>query len=114
MKKLLFLLLVLPLASCAVKGGSNPTATTSGSSSGSTTGSTSPSVQLSWNASTGSPSGYYVQKSTDGTNYNTIQTVTGTTATVANLTHGQTYYFRIQAYNAGGFSGASNVFTVTP
>ena len=62
------------------------------------------SVQLSWTASTGSPYGYYVQQSSDGVTFSTVQTVTTTSAVVSGLFEGKTYYFRIQAYNQGGTS----------
>lgn len=62
------------------------------------------SVQLNWTASTGSPYGYYVQQSTDGVNFTTVQTVTSTSTVVSGLYTGKSYYFRIQAYNQGGTS----------
>ena len=89
-----------------------------GSKKGSGTASTkvvaSKSARLTWAASSGSPSGYVVEMSTDNSTFTTATTVTGLTALVSGLTPGRTYYFRIKGYNGGGNSTASNVITITP
>jgi hypothetical protein len=112
--RLLLTVLIPLLAACGSSkgGGSTSTAT---STSGSTSSSPSvASVALTWAASTGNPSGYYVEESGDGTTFTTVQTVYTNAATVASLTVGHTYYFRVRAYNAGGYSSYSNTFSVTP
>jgi hypothetical protein len=43
-----------------------------------------------------------------------VAQVTTTSALVGSLSVGHTYYFRVRAYNAGGYSPYSNVITVTP
>jgi titin len=116
MKKIIVLFLSFSLTGCAVKAGSNPNTSLKAGSpgSGSSANSSQGAVQLNWVASSGTPSGYYIQQSNDGVNFSTVETVTGTTATISNLTHGHTYYFRVQAYNAGGPSGDSTMVSATP
>jgi hypothetical protein len=65
------------------------------------------SVQLNWTASTGSPSGYFVEQSTDGVSFTQVQAVPSPTASTATVTvqSGNKYYFRIRSYNQGGDSG---------
>jgi hypothetical protein len=53
-------------------------------------------------------------KSDDGATYSTVQTVSATSATVTQLSVGHTYYFKVIAFNSGGNSPASNVFSITP
>jgi hypothetical protein len=71
-------------------------------------------LQLSWTASTGTPSGYYVEMSTNGTTFNRIATTTATTYLVTGVPVGQTYFFRVSGYNAGGASIPTTVASVTP
>jgi hypothetical protein len=109
------LLLSIALAACTSKGSGSGTSTSTSTTTTSGGGSTAAaSVQLTWTASTGSPNGYYVEQSTDGTNFNRVATTATTNALIPNLTVGQTYYFRVRGYNAGGYSAASSVYTVTP
>jgi hypothetical protein len=71
-------------------------------------------VQLSWAASTGSPTGYSIEESTDDVNFTQIATEGNvTTATVNVSSYSQTYYFRVRAFNQGGYSSYSPVATVT-
>jgi len=75
-----------------------------------------PQVQLSWTAATGGPSGYYIMMSLDNSTYTLATTVSGgasTTGTVTGLSKGTTYYFKVEAYNAGGASSPSGSVTVT-
>ncbi|MER2526979.1 MAG: PKD domain-containing protein, partial [Candidatus Competibacter denitrificans] len=67
-------------------------------------------VNLGWNASTGSVAGYRVYYGTASGNYTSqLNAGAATTATVANLTDGTTYYFAVKAYDgAGNESGFSN------
>ena len=69
-------------------------------------------IKLSWNASTGGPTGYEVDSSTDGTTFTQIQTVTGTTTQVTGLARGKTYYFRIRAMNGVGDSAFTSKVSV--
>jgi hypothetical protein len=66
-------------------------------------------VQLSWEPSSGYPQGYYVEQSTDGTDFYQIQVVTFPEATVLSLPSGATYYFRVRSFNEAGISGYSAV-----
>lgn len=61
-------------------------------------------VQLSWLPATDNVGvkGYRVARSTDGTTYRTVADVTGTSATDAGLTALSTYWYRVEAYDAGG------------
>jgi hypothetical protein len=72
-------------------------------------------VALSWTASSGATS-YTVQRSTvNGSGYATVATsITSTSYTNTGLTNGTTYYFVVQAVNAGGTSGNSNQASATP
>jgi hypothetical protein len=68
-------------------------------------------IQLSWAPSSGNPQGYYVEQSTDGTDFLQIQNVTFPAATII-ATPG-TYFFRIRSYNEAGPSGYSSVVAAT-
>jgi len=73
------------------------------------------SVQLSWQAATGATQGYLIEQSQDGVNFTQVQSVGAvTSARVSGLNPGQTYYFRIRAYNVVGNSGYSQIVSVTP
>ncbi len=66
-------------------------------------------VTLAWDASSGSVAGYKVHYGTSSGVYSSNINVTNTTATIANLVDGSTYYFAIKAYDsAGNESGFSN------
>jgi len=72
-------------------------------------------VNLAWNASTGSVSGYKVYYGTASGNYaSNVSAGTATTTTVSGLTDGSTYYFAVKAYDsAGNESGFSNEVSQT-
>ena len=72
-------------------------------------------VTLTWAAPFDkSQQGYTIEQSTDQKNFTVIQSVDAkaTSASVANLTEGTTYFFRIQAFNDGGKSSYSQILTV--
>jgi hypothetical protein len=68
-----------------------------------------PQVQLAWSASSGSPQGYYVEQSTNNVNFTQIQAVSTNSALVTGLSAGQTYYFRVRAYNKAGDSAYTSI-----
>jgi cellulose 1,4-beta-cellobiosidase len=71
-------------------------------------------VALSWTASSGATS-YNVQRSTvNGSGYAQVTNVTTTSYTNTGLTNGTTYYFVVNAQNAGGTSANSNQASATP
>ena len=115
MKKLIFLCLFLVGCNNGGSGGS-------ASSNGATVIAAAPAatvasdgkIQLSWTASTGSPDGYYVEQSTDGSHFTRVQTVSATSALITGATRQQVYYFRVEAYNSGGNSPYSAMASVTP
>lgn len=76
------------------------------------------SVTLSWDALTASPdvTSYQIEYSTDGITWATGPSVAAptTTATIADLTDGARYYFRIKAVNAVGPGSVSPVVTSVP
>ncbi len=76
-----------------------------------TTNTSAVSIQLSWTAPAGSqPTGYDIQQSSDGINFNQIQQVSGSTLTtsVSGLS-GAKYYFKVLAYNANGTTSSATL-----
>jgi hypothetical protein len=69
-------------------------------------------VVLNWTEPTGggTATGYRIEWSTDGTYWQQVATSTTTTADIPGVptTASQNYYYRVDAYNAGGDSGYSN------
>ncbi len=75
------------------------------------------SVGLSWNASTGSGTITYnvLRSTTSGSGYTTIASnQSGTTYTDSTVTNGTTYYYVVNASNAGGSSATSSQVTALP
>ena len=79
-------------------------------------------VALTWTNNANNALSFQVERSTDGTNFTKIATVPavaqGATAAYAdsNTTVGQTYYYRVRAFNnfnGGALSDPSNVATIT-
>jgi hypothetical protein len=96
-------------------GGGNPPAapTLSSPVNGATGISTTPT--LNWNASTGATS-YQLQVSTNASFSSTVVNqsgITGTSYGVTGLTNGTTYYWRVNATNAGGTSAYSTSWSFT-
>jgi hypothetical protein len=71
---------------------------------------------LSWSASTGASTYNIYQGTSAGQEGSTpvLTAVTGTTATISDLTNGDAYFFTIAAVDAGGVSGQSVEVTATP
>jgi hypothetical protein len=73
-------------------------------------------LNLTWANNSLNETGFNIQRSTDGTNYTQVASV-GPNVTTYNdtgLTPGVTYYYRVDAYNAGGTSAYSNVASNVP
>jgi len=71
-------------------------------------------VALAWSASTGATSYEIFRSTTKGSGYTLIASVTGTSYTNTRLTNGTTYYYVVQAVDAGGPSANSNQASATP
>src|SRR5262249_6283181 len=68
-------------------------------------------IQLTWNASAGA-SGYYIERSPDGSAWTQVSSTTGNNVILTDgvLNPNTPYYYRVRAFGAGGgLSGYSNV-----
>jgi hypothetical protein len=76
-------------------------------------------IDLSWTApsSNGAPiTGYFIQRSTDGTTYSTLVSNTGSSSTTysdTSLSSAQIYYYKVSAINAVGTADASAASSAT-
>jgi hypothetical protein len=70
-------------------------------------------VSLSWSAGAAATS-YSIQRSTDGVNFTTVGTSTGTAYVDDGLTNGTTYYYQVSSVNDLGQSGNSTPVSVSP
>jgi hypothetical protein len=76
-------------------------------------------IDLSWTAPANNGatiSGYFIERSTNGSSYSTLVANTGTTATTysdTSLTSSQIYYYKVSAINAAGTGDASTVASAT-
>jgi hypothetical protein len=72
-------------------------------------------VNLAWTDNANNATGEVVQRSTNGANWNTIATLSGSASSYSDtsLRKGQTYSYRVYAYNSFGNSPYSNVVSVT-
>lgn len=73
------------------------------------------SVKLNWSDNSGNERNFTIERSTDGSNFVYVDSVGRNVTTFSNkgLKDQTTYYFRIRALNAIGYSGYSNVAVVT-
>jgi fibronectin type 3 domain-containing protein len=72
-------------------------------------------INLSWTDNATNETGYYVERSTDGTNFTQIASlgVNATSYSSTGLSASTLYYYQVRAYNDGGPSGYSNVASTT-
>lgn len=89
--------------------GSAPNAPTNLSASLQKTASTN--VQLTWTDNSSDEDGFYIERSTDGTNYSQVGSVAANVTTYDDngLAANTLYYYQVQAYNSFGSSAYSNV-----
>jgi len=76
-------------------------------------------IDISWTNNANNATSILIDRSTDGTNFSQIASVSATVSTYhdTSLSPGITYYYEVEASNAAGNSGFSNVFhaaTETP
>lgn len=72
-----------------------------------------PNVTLAWADNSGNETGFSIEQRMDGGVWSVVLAQTAGPATLP-VSVGRTYDFRVSAYNATGYSVASNVATVTP
>ena len=67
-------------------------------------------INLGWTDNSGDETSFKIERSTDGSNFSEIASVGANVTTYNNtgLTAGTTYYYRVRAYNGGGYSGYTN------
>ena len=70
-------------------------------------------INLSWTNNATNQTGFKIDRSTDGVNFTTIATTTGTSYSDAGLAGATTYTYRVRATNAAGDSANSNVASAT-
>jgi hypothetical protein len=109
----LIYLLGTTLTGCNLLSQTNTTFTPLSASSVTATVQGTKQVQLTWGLSPGSPTGYQVEQSLDGTTFSQVQQLgLVTTTKVTGLASGRTYYFRVRSYNQGGESPYSQIIPV--
>ena len=79
------------------------------------TASSSSAIALSWTDNATNETGYYIQRSTDGTNYTQVGSVGAgvTSYSDSGLSASTKYYYRVCDYNAGGTSAYTNIASAT-
>lgn len=79
------------------------------------TASSASAIGVTWTDNATNETGYYVQRSTDGTNFTQVGSVGAGVASYGDsgLTASTTYYYRVCAYNAAGNSGYTAVANAT-
>ena len=73
------------------------------------------SITIAWNDNSTNELGFYIERSTNGTTWNRIGSVSAnvTTFTSTGLRVNRTYWYRVQAQNAAGVSQYSNIVNAT-
>ena len=71
------------------------------------------SISLSW-SKVKEANSYYIEISTDKSKWDTLGSVSKTNATITNLKTGKAYYFRVRAYNNGGYGKYSSILKAGP
>lgn len=68
-------------------------------------------INLKWTDTASNEDGFTIERSTDGVTFTRISTVIANTTTFANtgLLANKLYYYRVRAYNAGGYSAYSSL-----
>jgi hypothetical protein len=68
-------------------------------------------INLIWTDNSANESGFRIERSTNGTNFQQIATVGANVTSLAStgLARDRTYYYRVRAYNSVGSSPYSNV-----
>lgn len=99
----------LLMAGCAA--GERPVTSNQNGSSGSGSGNPNQ-VNLTWTSNAGEQEGFYIEESTDGTNYSQILTVPdGTNNAVIVMPGPGKYYLRVRSYNQAGNSPYTPIVT---
>lgn len=72
-------------------------------------------INLTWNDNSTTETSFRVERSPDGSNWTEIHTTAADVTSYSNtsLTPGTTYYYRVRAYNAGGFSAYTSTVNAT-
>ncbi len=72
-------------------------------------------IDIAWNDNSNNETGFRVEISTDGTSFTDIGSVgaNSTAAAITGLNRKTRYWFRVRAYNAGGYSAYTNVVSAT-
>ncbi|MBY0369418.1 fibronectin type III domain-containing protein, partial [bacterium] len=72
-------------------------------------------IDLSWTDNSSNESGFYIERSTDGSSYSQITSVAANSNSYSNtsLSDGTLYYYRVRAYNATGNSSYTSVASAT-
>lgn len=72
-------------------------------------------IKLTWTDNASDEYGFEIERSADGTNWSLLYTVPAdvTTYTDGGLTPETTWYYRVRAHNAGGYSAYSNTASAT-
>jgi hypothetical protein len=72
-------------------------------------------IDLAWTDNSANETGFKIERSTNGTSFTQIATVSANVGSYSNagLTKNKTYYYRVRAYNAAGNSAYSNTASAT-